>query len=235
MRSSDSTYNRLVRVVSLLTPVLAVAMLLGIYSEQQVRAVDPSEVEAYHQRAAAEAEKLPMNLAGWEGRESPVPDAAVSLLRPNFILSRRYHNPETGQSASVLIVHCKDSRDLVGHYPPNCYVNSGWTLGNREPIDLRAKNQGLPSIMYQFNRDTLRGVAALQIANFMILPDGRIVRDMPAVREFAQDRFKRQYGAAQLQVVMNGDLRPEEASDLAERLIALHRPVIDAIQSGVKP
>jgi len=235
MRSSDGLFSRLIRAVSLLTPVLAVAMLLGIYSEQQVRAVDPSKVEAYHQRAAAEADALPMDLGAWEGSETPVPQAAVSLLRPNFILSRRYVNAETGESASVLIVHCKDSRDLVGHYPPNCYVNSGWTLGEREPTDLRTENGALRSMMYQFNRDTLRGVAAIQIANFMILPDDRVVRDMPAVREFTQDRFKRQYGAAQLQVVMSGELTPEEARDLAERLIALHRPVIDAIQSGVKP
>ena len=62
-----------------------------------------------------------------------VPPEAQELLRPNAIFSRRFQRPgEIG--VHVLVVHCSDARDMIGHYPPICYPSSGWVstiTGNR--------------------------------------------------------------------------------------------------------
>jgi hypothetical protein len=227
------TRIKLVRLIGLATPFLAALLLLGIELEQQARAVDPDLLEAYHAHAAATAEQMPLKLGNWAGREQVVAEAAYAVLNPNFVFSREYQNVETGEVVSFMIVHCRDARFLLGHYPPNCYVNAGWRLAERTPTRFNMGGATEDGITYHFQRDSMTSLARMKIANFMLLPDGRIVPDMEAVGRFTEDRFLRQYGAGQLQVIMPGHLSPTESRDLAERLIALHQPLIDAILNGV--
>src|SRR5947207_4217407 len=117
-------------------PVLSLALLGGIAAEQH-RRLKPRDVEPYHARAAAAVKAVPYVIGYWTGKDDEIPSAAQKLLRPNAILSRTYSDNDPGRGgiyrtrrrdASLLVVQCRDSRDMVGHYPPICYRAHGMTL-----------------------------------------------------------------------------------------------------------
>src|SRR5438477_7343006 len=107
-------------------PVLSMGLLAGIVAEQATH-LKPKDVEPYHDRARAAVDAVPYFIGNWTGKDDDIPAAAQKLLRPNAILSRTYSEIDTSslggrhREASLLIVQCRDSRDMVGHFPPICY------------------------------------------------------------------------------------------------------------------
>jgi len=234
MRRESTRRPAIIRVVTWLTPVLAVAMLAGIYMEQRARAVDPSEVEAHHARAARIAEALPLDLGPWRGTEGEVISAAVSLLNPNFILSRQYRNEETGEAASFLLVHCKDARDLVGHYPPNCYPAHGWSQNGAKHIDWHLGGMHLTGMQYRFSYERPRGTSRMVVDNFIIMPDGRIMRTVDGVYAAAADYTTHFYGAAQVQLVTSVEMTEQRRREVFRRIVGANLDVIETLRSGIE-
>ena len=126
-------------------PLLCAGVLVGIAVEKSTH-LKPKDAAAYHANVKRALVGIPMTIGSggdegiWVGRIVEPTKAAVQLLRPNVILSRHYEDtsvrpglrPEE-RVCDVLIVQCWDSRDMVGHYPENCYVNAGDTLvGKRD-------------------------------------------------------------------------------------------------------
>src|SRR5688572_8404758 len=104
-------------------PLLSVGLLAGIFVERRTH-LKPQDVEPYHARAKAAVDQVPYFIGTWTGADVEIPVAAQKLLRPNAILNRRFVDSSPGDPrssypvASLLIVQCRDSRDMVGHYPP---------------------------------------------------------------------------------------------------------------------
>src|SRR5688500_8789301 len=134
-------------------PLLCVGIIGGIAAEKSTH-VKPQDAAAYHARAKGAIANMAYTFGDeangiWVGEDIEPTKAAVQLLRPNIILSRRYTDTNGGdryghRTCSVLIVQCGNSRDMVGHYPENCYPNSGepmvgkvardWKIGDRTII-----------------------------------------------------------------------------------------------------
>ena len=58
-----------------------------------------------------------------------MPPEAVKLLKPNVKLGRHYESlKDSRKQADLMIVQCKSPNDMSGHYPPNCYPQSGLPL-----------------------------------------------------------------------------------------------------------
>src|SRR4051794_30996518 len=116
-------------------PLLCLGVLSGIAIEKTSH-VHPKDAEGYHARVKEVIKNTPYTIVDehngiWNAQETPQPPTAIQLLKPNKILSLRYvdsSDARTSRYCDVLIVQCRDSRDMVGHYPENCYVNSGETL-----------------------------------------------------------------------------------------------------------
>jgi hypothetical protein len=106
--------------------VLAACLLAATWVYQRVvsgRAPDP---EPYHASVRQAAASVPLRTGTWFATEEPVPPSAMALIKPNVILSRRYVDAISGQQAILLLVQCRDARDLLGHWPPVCYAGQGW-------------------------------------------------------------------------------------------------------------
>ena len=103
----------------LISPVLAFMLACGLYAQMYSFAVTDDTTD-FHARVKQKIDEIPRLIGKWEGTDAKPPEAAGKLLRPNVIFARRYLNSETNQWASLIVIHCRDSRDMSGHYPPYC-------------------------------------------------------------------------------------------------------------------
>lgn len=198
--------------------LLALPLLLALAAVAWSRPT-AGDAEGYHAAVREAVESIPRTLGVWEGRDTEIPPAATELLQPNIILGRQYVNTLTGESATLLIVHCKNARDLSGHYPPVCYPNAGWNLAAQpERKTWTLHGTAVPGYAYPFvlTRD-LRPVQTT-VLNFLIVP-GAYVPDMEAVREAGGDQSRYFYGAAQVQLLVDSKLSPERRDELMHAII----------------
>src|SRR2546423_2638408 len=228
------------KLAFVLAPPLMSAMLLGGIVLEQRQHLTPQDVEPYHARAKAAIDGVPHFIGTWTGSDEPVPLAAQKLLRPNAILSRTYsdNSRSNGEHASMLIVQCRDSRDMVGHYPPICYRAKGNVLDEKYsgPRDWKVGSATIPGYEYQFTELRQGQISRTTVYNFLIVPKRGIVRDMKGVEAAAEDYQERYYGAAQFQVVFEGfassDRAREERDEIFATLIGPCINVIETLTSG---
>ena len=204
----------------LASPVLCLFVLGGIALQQHTR-LKPEDavVQNYHARALEEVRRMPWKFEAlgstWTAVEHKPESAAVRLLRPNVILSRRYVQNTTSGSAMVaelLVVQCRDSRDMTGHYPPICYRNIGHELvftARHDPINVGGEQ--VPFTEYHFEKYKHGRAEKLYVYNFFVVPGRGAVDDIKGVYEAAEDYERRFFGSAQFQVLMQDVLSPADA------------------------
>ena len=223
-------------------PALTLALLLGAAAERRAARHEPEGVAAYHAAVAAAAEQIDRSAGPWLARPVPVPPAAVKMLRPNAIASLRYEHAATGASANLLFVQVRDTRDLLGHYPPRCYTGLGWSQGHTQKLPIDADAFGWPAwagdgrrTRYVFTRADAQGVRPERIAidNLMILPRQGVQPDMDAIDTASRDQRRKFLGAAQLQVVTPGEMTESERDAVVARLFRAVAPAVAA--AGASP
>ncbi len=184
----------------------------------------------FHAAASAAIKALPMKFGPWESSEIPVPQAAQALLKPNALLSRSLINPATGEQASLVLVQCRDTRDMAGHYPPICYPGQGWTESEeRKPVDFILGNRAVTAIRYEFVRSAFDRDRTLVVYNFFAVPGQGTPSDMETIRRAASDYAARPFGAAQLQVVVNRRQTVGEEQKLVESVLSPLSDVVDLL------
>lgn len=207
---------------------LSLALLAGA-GVDRVRRMPPADAGTYHRRVRELAARAPTQIGDWVGQDSSVPPAAIAMLRPNVILSRRFTHRVTGRSASFLLVQCQDARDMYGHFPPVCYVNQGWRKTSAEPRDWAVGGLTVCGTEYEFAYSTFDQFSAIAIADFMMMAGGQVVRDLDGVNAAAADARRRFYGAGQVQVICDANVPRAERDEVVEQLVAGHRPILEAI------
>ncbi len=189
-------------------------------------------------------DNVPYVIGYWTGKKDEIPAAAQKLLRPNAILSRTYLDNDPARyatrhrEASLLIVQCRDSRDMVGHFPPICYRAHGKTQDEKAsgPRNWDVNGLVIPGYEYQFTQLFQGQTVRTTVYNFLIVPGSGIVRDMKGVEQAAEDYQQRYYGAAQFQVVFHGlasaDRSREERDEIFKTLMGPNTALIRALTSG---
>jgi hypothetical protein len=213
------------------------ALMLGMIAENKTH-ITPADVEPYHARAKAAIESIPTTIGTWTAKGESVPREAIKLLRPNIILSLRYSDNDVSHDrwydrwASLLVDQCRDARDMNGHYPPVCYVNSGEVQIYSQPRDWKVGDLVISGTEYHFLKTSATESTRTAVYNFLIVPRAGILRDMEGVRRAAEDYQQRYYGAAQFQVLMNADLPQQERDEIFTTLMQPCQPVIRTLMSG---
>jgi len=216
------------------TVLLVVTLLLLAGAGVDRLSMRPSrDALEYHARVRAVFEEMPLDFQPWHGTLVPEPADAIDMLKPNVLLSRVYEDPSTDRRATFLLVQCTDVRDLISHYPPICYPNQGLqrlkdqeqrATWNVEGLDIHCTE-------YAFEARTLQDSHLTVVYNFMVLPDNRILPDMEEVGR-RQSLDRRFFGMAQVQIVFDGRVPPDQRKRTACELIAKHMKLIDAIRLG---
>jgi len=214
------------------TTTLACVALLGAIGAARWLGPSPADAEPYHARVKQAVESIPVRIGNWVGEDEPIVAAAIDLLHPNVALHRIYRDAETGYTASLLVVQCKDARDLAGHFPPICYPGQGWRLEHQSPATWDCGAMTIGGTEYGFSYGSVGGARRIVIANFMLLPDGTIAPDMDAVRRIAADHKRRFFGAAQVQIVSDARLPAQQRERMVRELLKANASVFQLILTG---
>ncbi len=190
---------------------------------------DGSAAEAYHEQVREAAVDLPRQVGEWSAIDAELPEAAVALLRPNVLISRRYVDEESGRSFAMLIVQCADARDMEGHYPPNCYPSAGWTALGQQSAQIEIAQRQATAIDYGFERQLQGGLDLIHVINLMILPNEGFVTSMSNIRRLGGTVSDRYFGAAQMQFVFDGRWEKQDRLDVVEQVLGQMQPLIDVI------
>jgi hypothetical protein len=214
-------------------PILATLLVFGWLVVDRAFMRPPAAIaDEYHARIRESAEALPRHFGPWLAMDVPVPTAAVELLQPNVIISRRYTNIQTGEAVTFLFVQVRDARDILGHYPPACYPGQGWNTETADPVVWLEQGAQINGTRYRFVRDRLQEDSQIVIDNFLLLPDGTTCSDMDAVESVAQDRLRKVFGAAQVQLVYSVRVSPDRQRQITEEFISHIEPMIMAASAG---
>ncbi len=216
-----------------MAPVIGILLLLGIGAEALTRP-RPAEAEPYHLAVRNAAAELPMTFGGWSGSDQPVTEDAKTLLKPNVIYSRRFENGVSKLPIEVMIVHCKDTRQIDGHYPPVCYPAHGWVIKSTVPGNADIDGVHIEETAYEFTLHKPDATEYMLVDNFIVTPSGRVVRDMNVVRRQSADYLTRHQGAASVQIVFHDpNLTESERREIFNTMVQAHMPLIKTILAGV--
>lgn len=201
---------------------LLTAFILAGMSVYSLASIRPSGSDEYFTDVRTAIEAMPEQIDSYIGRDRPALAAAVELLRPNKLLQREYTDPLTGSSFSILIVHCGDVRDMMGHYPPVCYPSNGWKMDgvSGETID-RSEGGPIPITRYHVSRPDGEARISRVIANTFVVPraDDPLGRDDRALDRVTRTRWSSGLGAAQVQIITNAQMDPATREGI-ERSVA---------------
>jgi EpsI family protein len=214
-------------------PMAAVAVL-GSMEAWKMTLPDASAGAPFLAEVKKEFANFPPKVGDWEGTDFPIPQEAVALLHPNLFISRQYINRATQQTVQLLFIEAEDSRDMMGHYPPNCYPGNGWELTKQEPGTWKVDDLVIPGNEYTFKRESAGREQHLMVRDFFILPDGRFYPDLSSFARAASSFYIRSYGATQVQVIFDRDYLPEDRDEIFNSLIIAHKPLIHAVMNGKK-
>ncbi len=212
--------------------VVSAGLLLGALVSTHA-SVDEDAIAAYMVEVREAAERMPVDSGEWISSEVEVPPSATKLLRPNVLIARRYETAARGgHAATLMVVHCGDTRDMQGHYPPNCYPAHGWQT---DGAPREAEMGDLQAVRYEFVRRSEQGDRSIVVYNLFVLPTGELTDSMQEVRRASADYQIRSYGAAQVQVVFDGSEPDEDHAWILAEMRGIASPVIDLLRAGAAP
>lgn len=219
-------------------PVMCLAVLGGIVLENR-RHTRPADAAPFHARAKAALDAWPQSVSNkatgedWTSRETKIPDAAIQLLHPNATVSRHYESLKYNRKqADLLIVQCRDPIDMSGHYPPNCYPNSGEPLVFKADRTWQIGDVKVSGMEYHFESGDLGQSRQRCVYNFFVLPGRGIVPDMQDVRDASGDYQRRYYGAAQFQLVFPADMPQETRDEIFTTLVGANPGIFAVLNPG---
>lgn len=213
--------------------IATTSLLLCGFTAQRMSYPGPADALPYHKKVAALINKMPETIGRWESQNVPVPESALALLKHNAIISREYINTRTHQHLNLLIVQCRDARDMQGHYPPICYPSNGWTPESSQRMQWRLPGKTIQGMEYEYHQVFPMRVATIFVDNLILLPNGRMLHNINGVYQAAADYQTHFFGAAQFQIVFPADTTFEQRKRIATRFFTVAKPIIEAIGTGV--
>ena len=214
---------------------LSCVLLVGIGIEGRVKSFGANAAFEYHQNIKLLAAQVPHSVGSWVGTEVPLPGA--ELLKANSIISRRYvkyTGKKNDLSVTIIFVHCSDSRDLIGHYPPHCYPAQGWTKQYVDQNQMFISGLDIRFTEYGFIQHEMLNEQSMSVLNFLVLPDGNIVPNMKRLMQMSQNSRLKFYGAGQAQIITSSGLPASEKAEIYEFSLRILRPIINKVLSGEK-
>lgn len=224
------------KIVGQWAPVaLALALLIVVRPLAPFDASSPIWAKTYFAEIRDVAAKFPYRVGQWVGTDVDAPPAAIKILKPNVLMQRRFVNPATGQTFSVLLVHCGDTRDMQGHYPPVCYKGQGWgSPTSTRSVTLRFGAARIPATDYEFHRFINGARRSLRVVDFFVLPSAAapFAADMSALDVASRHSLAAALGSAQVQLIAGDMIRDGERLPLAEEFLDALRPILQAVVAG---
>ncbi|MFW6335641.1 MAG: exosortase-associated EpsI family protein [Phycisphaeraceae bacterium] len=221
------------RIHAVLCVTLSLLVLGGAAMDRLNRPGPPKDAEAYHQRVQRAIMEMPDRMGPYQLRDREIPPAAFDLLRANEARARQLVGPDGRPAGTVLVVHCRDAHDLLGHYPPVCYPANGYRDAEpHEPVTFEIDGLRIDATQYTFRRGLPGQENELTVLNFMVMPTGAIHPDDHALERLAGNYAQRFYGAGQVQVIPRNGMSVEDRRAFYELVLRELKPIIETMGSA---
>jgi len=219
-------------------PIVTVVIFMSGWFLLDAPVRDKPELVSHRSRIAERMGEFPYQLADWVGTDVPVPTEAMDILNPNSLVSRRYRRLDSDDEVVMALIHCSDTRDMQGHYPPICYPARGWNLkkGEFDRVRVTLGSEDVDMSIYRFRRFDRSGLEQTQVVlSMFLLPNGMIMTDMEGIRgRSAQGRALSSTGVAQLQLVFGKATSTESVIEQANSLMdAMPEDLIVALRAPI--
>lgn len=213
--------------------IIAILLMGSMATENYFSSHHSAATEQYHARIRMAGDSVPTRVGPWLGENQPVEVQALTVLRPNVLISRRYINIESGVGAMLLLVHCSDAHHMVGHYPLRCYPAEGWKVRSYSDKDWTVGGINFTGTEYHFTMpaDGAGGHLAdrsIVVVNCLLRPDGAILRDMESMSKTILGAGGQSSGAGQIQISFNEGV-PKAQRDAA--VLAITEGCLPVIKS----
>jgi len=179
------------------------------------------DVENRYRAIRDEVLALPARLGPWRGEDVEVPLAEQRILKPNAMLSRRLSMLGGDERAQLLIIHCRDVRDMLGHWPASCYVSAGWAPEKDAGRVITVSNAGLglKALRHRFSRARAENVVErTEVWSAFLAPGEPPTGSLEDLAGQAGASLRSRQGIAQVQVCFPGFM-DDAAADEAVRPI----------------
>lgn len=212
--------------------MLAAVLLAGIGLQRYASFHKSAGVDQYQEHIRTTAAAVPSRIGSWVGEDVHVPAQALTVLKPNVMLSRHYVNVENGHTAGLLLVHCGDAHHMVGHFPLRCYPANGWELRGSCSRDWAVGGLLIAGTEYEFHKELPGpggGEQSIVVANCLLRPGNKILRDMDSLSKTIIGAGGSSSGAGQIQIYFDSAVPQAQRDAAIMSLIQGYRPVIEAI------
>lgn len=216
-----------------MAPIVSVVCLVVLSQTLSIRVQQDPQALIRMEEVRQAVASVPRLIGPWVGTDEQVSPQAQKLLKPNALLSRSYQKLG-GPRVQVLMVHCSDARDMIGHYPPVCYPSSGWLAEDSdEPVEdeLELTNGVLPVHVYRFRRIRDQGSPQqIRIFSAFVLPDGKPTRLIEDINNQSQRLGVSTRGVAQFQIITPANLSRAEAQEAASEILMGMNGLFEALR-----
>jgi exosortase len=165
------------------------------------------DVEGRYRLIRDEVLALPSRIGPWRGEDVPVPLSEQRILKPNAMLSRSLAMLGGDERAHLLLIHCRDVRDMLGHWPASCYVSAGWSPERDARREITVSHAGLElrALRHRFSRVRENGqVEQTEVWSAFLAPGEPPSGSLQDLTGLAGARMRSQQGIAQVQVCFPG-------------------------------
>jgi hypothetical protein len=226
--------QRITKAMLIRVPALAAGLVLcAIIASGGIDANSPPNADAYFDETAAAINEISYRIGDWNGLAEKVTPAADELLKPNAMVQRMYEDAATGRHFSFLIVHCRDARDMDGHYPPICYENQGYAPVEETRIPIQIEGREATATRYTYlTPDRLRQI---EITNFLVVPayEAPYAPDLEPVGRASRSRASAGLGAAQVQIIFHESIPSrDERDEIIGKVLREVGPALELIARG---
>ena len=170
---------------SVIFSVLAASMIILVsglvYYSMASRLAAPSNKTPIDPNVLAQ---FPEQIGDWLGQEVPLDEAIVRATDTDTHLNRRYVRQNGAEVVSFYVACGVQARDLMPHRPEVCYTGNGWTLTDKQFMELPLEDGvKLPCNVMQFSRGGLVTSRVMVLDYYLV--DGEYCHDVSLLRSKA--------------------------------------------------
>ena len=134
--------------------------------------------------SSEDLQRLPLQIGDWTGQDVAMDEAIVRATDTDALVNRKYFCKSTLDGVGLYIAYGARARDLEPHRPEVCYIGSGWTLVDKQSMELTANNDlKLPCGILQFSRGALNTEKVIVLDYYIV--DSQYSSDVSLLRSKA--------------------------------------------------
>jgi len=158
-------------------------------------------------------QRLPMQIGSWTGQDVPLDEAIVRKTGTDGHINRRYSRHIGVEYVGLYIAYGVTARALAPHRPEVCYVRAGWTLVDRQSVELPSEDGAkLPCSVFHFSQGGLNA-KKIVVLNYFIV-DGRHCGDASLLQSRAWRGSDTVAYVAQVQISSTENLPKDSATEI---------------------